>query len=113
MPTVSEPIDPCRKSHGTALSLGLGCQDRQASSSEPAQRPQSGPTRAARGKVASPMVLWLEAALQMIEVVGSWVHVIWIASIIGLALMLVFGTEAIRRQAGEVYVVSKQLARVR
>lgn len=50
-------------------------------------------------------VLWLEAALDKIEVAGSWVHMIWIASIIGLALMFVFGTEAVRRQAGEVYVV--------
>jgi hypothetical protein len=50
-------------------------------------------------------VLWLEAALQKIEVAGSWVHVIWIASLIGLVLMFVFGTEAVRRQAGEVLVV--------
>src|SRR5262245_17752155 len=50
-------------------------------------------------------VLWLEAALNKIELAGSWVHVIWIASLIGLALMFVFGTEAVRLQAGEVYVV--------
>jgi hypothetical protein len=43
--------------------------------------------------------------LHKIAVAGSWVHVIWIASLIGLVLMLVFGTEAVRRQAREVYVV--------
>src|SRR5262245_34977458 len=50
-------------------------------------------------------ILWPEATRNETAVVGSWVHVVWIASIIGLALMLVFGTEAVRRQAGEVYVV--------
>jgi hypothetical protein len=50
-------------------------------------------------------VAWLEAVLHKIAVAGSWVHVIWIASLIGLVLMLVFGTEAVRRQAGEVYVM--------
>jgi hypothetical protein len=45
-------------------------------------------------------IAWLEAVLDKFAVAGSWVHVIWIASLIGLVLMLVFGTEAVRRQAG-------------
>jgi hypothetical protein len=47
----------------------------------------------------------LEAVLDRIAVAGSWVHVIWIASLIGLVLMLVFGTEAVQCQAFEVLVV--------
>jgi hypothetical protein len=43
-------------------------------------------------------IAWLEAVLDKITVAGSWVHVIWIASLIGLVLMLVFGTEAARRE---------------
>jgi hypothetical protein len=50
-------------------------------------------------------VAWLEAVLDKIAAAGSWVHAIWIASLVGLVLMLVFGTEALRRQAGEVLVV--------
>jgi hypothetical protein len=43
--------------------------------------------------------------LEKIAAAGTWVHVTWIASLIGLVLMLVFGTEAVRRLAGEVIVV--------
>jgi len=38
-------------------------------------------------------------------VAAKWVHVVWIASLVGLVLMLVFGTEAVRRQTGEVLLV--------
>ena len=48
---------------------------------------------------------WLEAVLHKMAVVGSWVHAIWIASLVGLVLMLVFGTETVRRQAGDVVLV--------
>jgi len=35
----------------------------------------------------------------------SWVHTIWLASLIGLVLMAVFGTHAVRRQAGDVFLM--------
>jgi hypothetical protein len=36
-------------------------------------------------------------------VAGSWIHAIWIASLIGVLLMTIFGTDAVRRQASDVY----------
>jgi hypothetical protein len=50
-------------------------------------------------------ILWLEAALHKIAVAGSWLHGFWIVSIIGLTLVLVFGSEAVRRLAFDVYFV--------
>jgi hypothetical protein len=50
-------------------------------------------------------IAWLEAALEKIAVAGHWVHGIWIVSIIGLTLMLVLGSDAVRQQAGDIYLV--------
>jgi hypothetical protein len=50
-------------------------------------------------------ILWLEAALHKIAVAGRWLHRFWIVSIIGLTLVFVFGTEAVRRLAFDVYFV--------
>jgi hypothetical protein len=52
-----------------------------------------------------PCILWLEAALHKIAVAGRWLHRFWIVSIIGLTLVFVFGTEAVRRLAFDVYFV--------
>jgi hypothetical protein len=52
--------------------------------------------------------LWivsLEGALNKIEVVGWWLHGIWIVSIIVLGPLLVFGNDAVRQQVIDVYVV--------
>jgi uncharacterized membrane protein len=43
--------------------------------------------------------------LHKIEVAGSWLHVVWIVSLIGMVLVLVFGSETMRRQAGDIYIV--------
>src|SRR5215510_16547270 len=56
-----------RKSHGTAL-------------------PE--PPTARRRRL---WIVWLEGALNKIEVAGWWLHGIWIASIIVLGPLLVFG----------------------
>ena len=52
--------------------------------------------------------LWivrLEAALHKIAVAGKWVHAIWIVSLLGLVLIAVFGSEAVQRQAGDIWFV--------
>jgi hypothetical protein len=43
--------------------------------------------------------------LYKMAVAGSWIHAIWIASLIGLLLMTIFGTDAVRRQAGDVFLM--------
>jgi len=48
---------------------------------------------------------WIEAVLGKIAAAGKWVHAVWIASLIGLVLMMVSGSEDMRRQAGDVYVL--------
>src|SRR5262249_20288888 len=48
-------------------------------------------------------VAWLEAVLRKMMVAGSWIHAIWIASLIGVLLMTIFGTDAVRRQASDGY----------
>jgi hypothetical protein len=50
-------------------------------------------------------IAWLEAALHKIAVAGKWLHVVWFVSVIGLVLMFVFGSKAVRNQAGDVYLV--------
>src|SRR5215470_17096064 len=50
-------------------------------------------------------VAWLEAVLLKMAVALSWVHMIWLASLIGLVLMAVFGTHAVRRQASDVFLM--------
>jgi hypothetical protein len=50
-------------------------------------------------------IVWLEASLHKIAVAGHWVHGVWIVSLIGLVLMSVFGSDAVQRQAGDVYLV--------
>jgi hypothetical protein len=43
--------------------------------------------------------------LHKIAVAGSWLHVIWIVSVIGMLFVLVFGSETLRRRAVDVYFV--------
>jgi hypothetical protein len=50
-------------------------------------------------------IVWLEAALHKIAVAGGWVHAVWIVSLIALILIFVFGSEALRRQASDIYLV--------
>jgi hypothetical protein len=50
-------------------------------------------------------IIWLEAVLDSLAVVGGWVHVIWIASLVGFVLMFSFGSDAVRRQANDIYFV--------
>jgi uncharacterized membrane protein len=38
-------------------------------------------------------------------VAGRWVHGSWIVSLLGLVLIILVGSEAVRRQAAEVYLV--------
>jgi len=47
----------------------------------------------------------LEAVLHKIAVAGKWLHVVWIVSLIGMVLVLAFGSDAMRRQAGDFYFV--------
>jgi hypothetical protein len=48
---------------------------------------------------------WLEATLHKIAVAGHVVHGVWIVSVIGMLLIFVFGSEAVQRQAGDIYLV--------
>jgi hypothetical protein len=50
-------------------------------------------------------ITWIEVALHKLAVAARWVHVVWLASLIGLVLMLVLGTETVRRQAGGLMAV--------
>jgi hypothetical protein len=50
-------------------------------------------------------LVWLEAALHKIAVAGHWLHGIWALSIICLLLVSVFGSDAVQRQAGDVYLM--------
>jgi hypothetical protein len=50
-------------------------------------------------------LVWLEAALHKIAVAGHWVHGIWIVSIIGMLLIFVFGSDTLRREASDIYIV--------
>jgi hypothetical protein len=50
-------------------------------------------------------IIRLEAALHKIAVTGGWVHGIWIVSLIGLVLVLIFGSEAVQRQVSDIYLV--------
>jgi hypothetical protein len=47
----------------------------------------------------------LEAALHKIAVAGKWLRAVWIVSIVALVLMNAFRSEAVRRQAGDIYLV--------
>jgi hypothetical protein len=47
----------------------------------------------------------LEAAMHKITVAGGWVHGVWIISLIGLLLVLVFGSKAVQRQMSDIYLV--------
>jgi hypothetical protein len=47
----------------------------------------------------------LEAALHKIAVAGGWVHAVWIISLIGLLLVLVFGSKAVQHQVSDIYLV--------
>src|SRR5262245_4832778 len=53
-------------------------------------------------------IVWLEGALHKIEVAGWWLHGIWIVSIIMLGPLLVFGSDAVRQQVSDIYLVRKQ-----
>jgi hypothetical protein len=48
-------------------------------------------------------IIRLEAALHKIAVAGGWVHGIWIVSLIGMLLVLIFGSEAV--QVSDIYLV--------
>jgi hypothetical protein len=48
---------------------------------------------------------WLEAALHKVAVAGHWLHGVWALSLICLVLVSVFGSDAVQRQAGDVYLV--------
>jgi hypothetical protein len=48
---------------------------------------------------------WLEASLHKFGVAGVWLHGVWIFSIIGMVLISVFGSEALQRQASDIYLV--------
>jgi len=37
--------------------------------------------------------------------VGGWVHGIWIVSLIGMLLVLVFGSEPVKRRVSDIYLV--------
>jgi len=50
-------------------------------------------------------IVWLEGALNKIEVAGWWLHGIWIVSIVVLGPLLVFGSDAVRQQVFDVYLV--------
>src|SRR5215467_2949222 len=50
-------------------------------------------------------IVWLEGALNMIEVAGWWLHGIWIVSIVVLGPWLVLGSDAVRQQVIDVYLV--------
>src|SRR5262249_20532378 len=50
-------------------------------------------------------IVWLEGALNKIEVAGWWLHGIWIVSIVVLGPLLVFGSDAVRQQVSDVYLV--------
>ena len=49
--------------------------------------------------------VWLEGALHKIEVAGWWPHGIWIVSAVVLGPLLVFGSDALRQQVSDVYLV--------
>jgi hypothetical protein len=50
-------------------------------------------------------LVWLEAALHKIAVAGAWLHVVWIASLVGMVLISVFGSDALQRQMRDIYFV--------
>jgi hypothetical protein len=52
-------------------------------------------------------IVWLEGALHKLAVAGDWVHWFWIASliVIGPAVIIGFGTDLMRQQAGDIYLV--------
>jgi hypothetical protein len=49
-------------------------------------------------------IIRLEAALHKIAVAGGWVHGIWMVSLIGMVLVLIFGSEAVQRQVSDIYL---------
>ena len=49
--------------------------------------------------------MWLEGALHKIEVAGWWPHGIWIVSAVVLGPLLVVGSDALRQQVSDVYLV--------
>jgi hypothetical protein len=50
-------------------------------------------------------IVRFELALHKIAVAGHWLHGIWALSIICLVLVSVFGSDAVQRQAGDVYLM--------
>jgi hypothetical protein len=50
-------------------------------------------------------IVWLEGALNKIELAGWWLHGIWIVSIIVLGPLLVFGSDVVQQQVSDVYLV--------
>jgi hypothetical protein len=50
-------------------------------------------------------LVWLEGALHKIDVVGWWLHFIWIVSIVVLGPLLVFGSDVVRQHVSDVYLV--------
>src|SRR5262249_4002189 len=47
----------------------------------------------------------LEAALHKVVVAGAWLHAIWLASLVGMGLVLALGSDALRKQANDVYFI--------
>jgi hypothetical protein len=84
-----------------ALAAKIGKRPRRGRSKSPAAGLPEPP--AARWR--RHWIISLEWVLNKIAVAGSWLHVIWIVSVIGMVLVLVFGSETLRRQAGDVYFV--------
>jgi hypothetical protein len=50
-------------------------------------------------------IIWLEAALHKMAVVGKWMHGVWIVSLIGLVIISVLGSESVQRQTSDIYLV--------
>jgi hypothetical protein len=52
-------------------------------------------------------IVWLEGALHKLAVTGKWVHWFWIASliVIGPVVIIGFGTDLMREQAIDIYLV--------
>jgi hypothetical protein len=47
----------------------------------------------------------LETALHKVVVAGAWLHAIWIASLVGMGLVLTLGSDTLRKQANDVYFI--------
>jgi hypothetical protein len=47
----------------------------------------------------------VEAALHKVVVAGAWLHAIWIASLVGMGLVLALGSDALRKQANDIYFI--------